>query len=174
MPAARIAPAASMRAVRPRRSAACLISGEVVTSKVVSGWMRRPSSSPATASISNNDNFELVAGRRIAAEKRVDFGPPDRDRGRCRAGKGDILGGDAGQVKHRHRAKARGSGAKMFERIGARHLLDALDQRHLPVRAAGLADDAADRTPFGEIGGPRRKPKAPGGAAVLVEMVAIA
>ena len=54
-------------------------------------------------------------------------------------------------MKQRHRAKARQRRAEMLQRVGAGDRVDALDHRHLPVGAAGLADDAAQRAPFGEV-----------------------
>src|SRR5580704_15204182 len=41
---------------QPMRSAADLISGEVVTTSAVAGLIRRPASASATACISNSDN----------------------------------------------------------------------------------------------------------------------
>ena len=62
----------------------------------------------------------------------------------------------------------------MLQRIGTGDRLDALDRWDLPIRAASLADNAADGPPLGQIARYRGKPKAPGPAPAFVEMIAIA
>src|SRR5277367_3936903 len=98
-----------------------------------------------------HDDIELVARCSIARDKGVDLGLPY---GHCfgrRPGKGGVLSGDAGDVKHSHRAEAREPRAEMLQGVGAWDFGDTLDDRHLPIRAASLADDAADSPPFAEI-----------------------
>ena len=61
----------------------------------------------------------------------------------------------------------------MFQRIGARGVLDAVDQWHLPVGTAVAADDAAERAPFAEIARHDIDAEGAGRAAALVKMVAV-
>src|ERR1700730_481121 len=140
-----------MRAVRPMRSAACLISGEVATITVVSGCTRRPSRAPATASISNNDSCgaaktttsSLSPGASKRARKAAELGGADRNGCRRRPGEHGLLGGDAGHVKERHRPEACQGRTEMLQRVRTRDRFQPLDDRNLPVGAARLADEGA-------------------------------
>src|ERR1700730_2610196 len=92
-----------------------------------------------------DDDIDLVAGRTIARNEGVDLGPADR------VGAPAVrmrLGGDPGQVEQRGRypgavgpARWSHSSPSMLQRVRAGRGIDALDQRHLPIRAACPADN---------------------------------
>ena len=115
-----------------------------------------------------DDDIDLVAGGAIGGHKGVELGAADANRVGDRTGELDGLRRDPRHMEQRGRTIARHRRAEMLERIGAGGVLDALDQRHLPVGAAVAADHAAQRAPFRQIVQANIELKAAGCAAVRV------
>src|SRR5262245_37263305 len=152
-------PASSMLRVRPMRSAANLISGEVATIREVAGWMRRPAINPARRCISRSESWG-------AANTTTSSFSPDAEGGEVIGADGCGLGnraamkgcrerwclrGDTHQVEQGNRTKARERRAKMFELVGVGGRGHPADDRDLPVTVGGATDNAPERAPIGEV-----------------------
>ena len=108
----------------------------------------------------------------------VEIGPPDAPgslRGLIEDAVGiERFGGHPDHVKHGHGAIARERGAEVLEIVGSGGAVDAVDHRHVPVGVDRPAHERTEGPPFVQGLRPRLDLEPMGGAAMPVEVAAVA
>src|SRR5215831_15926164 len=149
---------------------------------VVSGCTLCPSRAAATASISNNDN----CGAPNTTTSSLSSGAAWRARNTAISAWPIVTGAGRGSAKTASSAvipgmwnsatepKLASAVPKCFSASEPGTVSIQLDDRDLPIGAASLADDAAQRTPFAEIARRRGEAEPPGRAPAGVEVIAVA
>ena len=179
------APAASIRAVRPIRSASGFTCGLVIDQQ---GHRDVPAVQQAGQGAASPTG--RAAGPRTPPRPPC---PPGRDRpawnacdvplchrcSRWQRRVGNVvrmlrLGRDAGHVEQCDRAVAGQRGAEMFQSRRSRARDRCRDHRHLPVVAGETPDDAAQRAPIVQVARRVRDVDQQGCAAMRVQMIAVA